>query len=41
LVEVADLGDDIDKPVGKTAEETAAGSFWRSAAEHSEDVLGG
>jgi hypothetical protein len=38
---LADFGDDFDEAVGEAVEETAAGSFWKSAAEHFEDVLGG
>ena len=41
VVEFADLGDDFGEAVGEAIEETSAESFWKSAAEHFDNMLGG
>ena len=39
VVEFADLGDDFGEAVGEAIEETSAESFWKSAAEHFDNML--
>jgi len=41
MVELADLAYDFGEAVGEAIEKRAAESFWKSAAEHFEDVPGG